>query len=224
MWHLSYRWGSKAVETREWTLLQAVQIVRDLMGDAVASQARGAADDDQSHRLAQRWYPRGHARQTELNLSVPGQARQIHGHHGCLFIMQIKRVSAAAKHKRLRSIRMTSTIITIRTIVPIPIYIEVSFPGSARYRYSIRFLAPLRELGSIQLPADGTLKPRDAALALQACDRSHRMLRYNLDPEGRPARAARVRAAGTVTATVILKESIPPASEAGFMSTEVIYG
>ena len=37
--------GVKAVETREWTLLQAVRVVRDLMGDVVASQARGAADD-----------------------------------------------------------------------------------------------------------------------------------------------------------------------------------
>jgi hypothetical protein len=94
MWHLSTA-GGKAVETREWTRLQAVRVVRDLMGDAVASQARGAADDDQSHRLAPRWYPRGHARQTEPNLSVPGQARQIHGHYGCLLIRQIKRVSAA---------------------------------------------------------------------------------------------------------------------------------
>ena len=88
--------GVRAVETREWTLLQAVQVVRDLKDDAVASQARGAADDDQSHRLAQQWYPRGHTRPTELNLSVPGQARQVHGHHGCLFIRQIKRVSAYA--------------------------------------------------------------------------------------------------------------------------------
>jgi hypothetical protein len=42
MWHLSIA-GGKAVETREWARLQAVRVVRDLMGDAVASQARGAA-------------------------------------------------------------------------------------------------------------------------------------------------------------------------------------
>jgi hypothetical protein len=172
--------------------------VRDLMGEAVASQARGAADDDQSHRLAQRWHPRGHARQSELNLSVPGQACQIHGHHGCLFIRQIKRVGAAAKHKRLRSIRMTSTIITMTTIVPIPIYIEVSFPGSAWYRYSIRFLAPLRELSSIQLPAHGTLKPRDAALACRRAPRSHQMLR--LRPRSRRQAGPAARYSGAVGA------------------------
>jgi len=35
---------------------------------------------------------------------------------------------------RLRSIRITSTIITMTTTVPIPIYIDYSFPGSARCR------------------------------------------------------------------------------------------
>ena len=126
-----------------------------------------------ARRLAQRRYPRGHAHQTELSLSASRQARQIlpadslgrfMGHHGCLFIRPIKRVGTAAKHKRLRSIRMTSTISTMTTTVPIPIYIENSFPGSAGVHSRKGSWRHLQSLGSIQLPAHETLKPRRPAL------------------------------------------------------------
>lgn len=55
------------------------------------------------------------------------------GHHGPLLLKQVERVGAVAQHYRRRNIRITSTIITMRTTVPIPIYIDYSFPGSARY-------------------------------------------------------------------------------------------
>src|SRR5580692_8187147 len=100
--------------------------------------------------------------------SPPRQGRQIlpadslgrfMGHHGCLFIRQIERVGTAANHKRLRSIRTTSTIITMTTTVPIPMYIEFPFLA-APVSIVDKFLAPSSSLGSIQLPAHETLKPQ----------------------------------------------------------------
>jgi hypothetical protein len=52
------------------------------------------------------------------------------GHRAARDGQQVERVGAAALYKRLRSMRTTSTIITMRTTVPIPIYIDYSFPGS----------------------------------------------------------------------------------------------
>ena len=101
--------------------------------------------------------------ETGLTIPVPGER--------FLFNRRNKRAGAPAR-QRLRSIRTTSTIIRMRTTVPIPIYIDYSFPRGFRRRTPIRFLASSSRLGSVQLPTHEPSNRRARCRLCPACDRT----------------------------------------------------